>query len=188
MKELDFLIDPKYFYNYKNGIPFLFEEKIPIVVSWDEIFSLADEDIIAKADLKKDHYNGYGMRIQYADRILKISQVVNKISNIFVRSKFGSFEGPSCQHHIYVSLTTLESLSNAPHTDDDCVFFWSIQGNALWQIWDKDKKEIEYSFELSPGQVVYCPAYRQHNVVSLSPRSGVSLGFRRLRETIGGTI
>ena len=84
MKELDFLIDQKYFYNYKNNIPFLFEETIPIEISWDEVFFLADQDIVSGADIKKDHYSGYGMRLKKADRILKISQVVAKISDIFI--------------------------------------------------------------------------------------------------------
>jgi len=182
MKELDFLIDQKYFYNYKNNIPFLFEETIPIEISWDEVFFLADQDIVSGADIKKDHYSGYGMRLKKADRILKISQVVAKISDIFIKSKWTPASGPSNQHHIYVTLTTLESLSNAPHEDLDAVFFWSIQGSVIWQIWDKDKQKIEYSFNLSPGQVVYCPPSRKHNVISVTPRAGVSLGFLGLKD------
>jgi hypothetical protein len=188
MKELDFLIDKKYIDNYKNEIPFLFDEKMPIDLSWDEIFSLADEDIKAEIDTKQDHYSGHGMKLHKADRLQKISVVVDKLLEIFLQSKYRLKERPSMAHHIYITFTTLKSLSNAPHIDEEPVFFWDVRGEVIWQIWDKESKNIEYSFSLKPGDIVYCPGKRQHNVISLSPRAGVSLAFRRLKDNTDGII
>jgi ribosomal protein L16 Arg81 hydroxylase len=87
-------------------------------------------------------------------------------------------------HQIYMSLTTDPAAYGGPHIDMENVIFWQLQGHSRWQIYDKTNSEIEFDKVIGPGDILYCPNGRKHNVIASSPRFGVSLGFGELRERL----
>jgi ribosomal protein L16 Arg81 hydroxylase len=172
--------------NYKSNTPFMFSKKVSFDITWDEILSLVNEDINDEISTNQDYYNGAGFRITRADRIKKVSLVVDQIEDLFQKSKNAPKERPSRTHQIYVNYTTHTNLNSVPpHSDNDNVFFWQVQGRSLWTIYAESFKtaeeltedDISHTFELNPGDMIYCPKYRKHTVTTLSPRAGISLGF-----------
>ena len=72
--------------------------------------------------------------------------------------------------HLYVSLTH-SSSSFGRHNDDTDVYFWQQQGATLWKF--DNKKPIT----LRKGDLIYIPKGAYHDVTSLSPRAGLSMGI-----------
>lgn len=179
---LDFLLKEKYLINYINAIPFKFEEFIPLSISWDEIFVLLDQDIIKKINTNQDYYQGNGFKLRKADRLDAICFVMDKLFEKFSPSKIAKNTRPSDAQHIYINFTTDQSLNSAPHVDKDHVFFWQLQGKSKWEIYDELNENILYSFDLGPGEMIYCPKHRKHRVISLSARAGASIGFNSLKQ------
>lgn len=176
-------------YNYKNAEPFKFNKKVSFNVSWDELFVLVNNDITNNVNTKQSYYNGKGFKLRKADRDEKISMVVDSIEKIFQRSKNAKKERPSEMHHIYINFTTDASTNDNIHSDNDNVFFWQLQGSSVWKIYkdsDKDIKDlteedVSHTFELSVGDIIFCPKNRRHSVITVQPRAGVSLGFYNLK-------
>jgi mannose-6-phosphate isomerase-like protein (cupin superfamily) len=69
--------------------------------------------------------------------------------------------------HIYVS-TAKGNHGFGKHNDTEDVYFWQCQGSTKW-ITDLG----EYTLE--PGDVIYVPAGVNHEVISLTPRAGISM-------------
>lgn len=181
MNNLKFLLKEEYVQNYKNEVPFKFNEKVPFSVTWDELFFLVDEDIKEQINTNQQYYNGNGFKLRKADRLEQIALVVDTLFEIFKPSKIAKNVRPSDAQHIYINFTTHQSLNNAPHVDKDHVFFWQLQGSCQWNIYDENNEYIKYTYELNPGDIIYCPKHRKHSVVSLSPRAGASIGFNSLK-------
>lgn len=176
--------------NYKSGTPFIFTKKVSFDVTWDEILSLVNNDINDEISTNQDYYSGAGFRVTRADRLNKVSLVVDEIEKIFKKSKNDRKTRPSFTHQIYVNYTTHPDLNSVPpHSDNDNVFFWQVQGRCLWTIYAESFKtaeelteeDISHTFELNPGDMIYCPKYRKHTVTTLQPRAGISLGFNNLK-------
>lgn len=176
--------------NYQSGTPFIFTKKVSFDVTWDEILSLVNNDINDEISTNQDYYGGAGFRITRADRLNKVSLVVDEIETIFKKSKNDRKTRPSFIHQIYVNYTTHPDLNSAlPHSDNENVFFWQVQGRCLWTIYAESFKtaeelteeDISHTFELNPGDLIYCPKYRKHKVTTLQPRAGISLGFNNLK-------
>jgi|688.fasta_scaffold02115_42 hypothetical protein len=178
---LNFLFKEEYLNNYKNKTPFKFNEKMPIDISWDELLKLVDSDLKQAIEKKENFSIDLWFKIKMADRIDTISKVIEKILEKFEMSKFWKNVKPSPGQHIYISFTSDELVNQGMHSDKDNVFFWQLQGKCIWRIYDEFNQFVKYEFELAPGDIIYCPKYRQHLVVSLTPRAGASLGFGSLK-------
>jgi mannose-6-phosphate isomerase-like protein (cupin superfamily) len=181
MNNLNFLLDKDNVERYKNQTPFKFDKNIPFEISWDEIFALVDEDIKNLIKTNQDYYKGYGFKLKKADRLEPIAQIIDILFTIFNPSKIAKNTRPSDAQHIYINFTTDQSLNNAPHLDKDHVFFWQLQGKTRWEIYDDNNEKVQYTFNLYPGDMIYCPKHRKHRVISLTPRAGASIGFNSLR-------
>ena len=177
--------------NYKNNEPFKFNRKVPFDISWDQIFLLLDEDIRNDVNTNQIYYNGKGFKIRKADRINEISLFVDQLELLFEKSK-NTKKRPSDMHQIYITFTTDESINSNIHDDNDAVFFWQVRGQSIWHIYkeealSKDLKDIteddiSHTFHLDVGDLIYCPKYRRHSVITVKPRAGVSLGFQKLKQ------
>jgi hypothetical protein len=180
MDNLDFLFTEDSINNYNNSIPFKFKQKVPLTVSWDDAFTLVDQEI--RDNLKTNHrwygnYDGTGFKIRKADKLEQIASVVDKLFFMFGHSDEKKYARPSQAQQMYLCFTTDESVNNPPHIDKDHVFFWQLQGKCSWEIYDKSGENVEYTFHLEPGDIIYCPPFLKHQVITISARVGASIGF-----------
>ena len=69
--------------------------------------------------------------------------------------------------HLYISLTNV-CKNFGPHTDTMDVWYWQAKGKTKWQILGKE-------YILNSGDLIYVPKDIEHNVLTLTPRAGVSM-------------
>ena len=78
-----FLYNKDYLLNYANGIAFKFNEKINEDISWDSILSIFSDDVIDSKKIRESYYNGYGAKLDYADRHPVVKLIADDLHNIF---------------------------------------------------------------------------------------------------------
>ena len=167
-------------------------EKINEDISWDSILSIFSDDVIDSKKIRESYYNGYGAKLDYADRHPVVKLIADDLHNIFEYPKMSKKERPNAAHQIYLNFvrTNIELSQNNElkipgpnkHLDNENVFFICAQGTILWKIYDASGTKIEHEFLLSKGEIVFCPPHRFHEVISLTPRIGISLGFGKLKQ------
>lgn len=72
--------------------------------------------------------------------------------------------------HLYINIIP-SSEGFGRHKDNVDVWFWQCQGISKW-MFDENKEYI-----LEPGDLIYVSKGIYHNVVSLTPRAGISMSF-----------
>lgn len=161
--------------------PFLFKNtKLP-EVTWDEILDVVSLDVIAGKRMNRGP-NGYGelgFKILHANRVKKINDQLMLLSPYFDTSPDFK-QDPNQSHQLYISLSIDKTSYGREHKDPENVIFWQLRGKTTWNIWNKDDSSIEFSYELEPGDIVYCPPKRTHHVIAKTPRAGISFGFGSL--------
>jgi mannose-6-phosphate isomerase-like protein (cupin superfamily) len=187
-----FLNNQNYILNYQNGVPFKFSEKIFEDISWDSVLSLLSDDVFESKKIRESYYKGMGAKLDYADRHLVVKLIADDLHNIFEYAKMSKKERPNSAHQLYINFVKtsldLEEVNNLDvpgpnkHLDNENVFFICAQGQILWRIYDVLGKNLEHEFLLSKGEIIFCPPHRHHEVISLTPRVGVSLGFGKLKQ------
>lgn len=169
--------------NIQSQTPFIYKQAGLPEVSWDTILNIISLDVIAGKRMNRGGPHGYGelgFKILNSHRITEIKNEIDELSNYFEVSE-DFLNNPMGAHQMYISLSIDETSYGKDHKDPENVFFWQLQGNSKWVIWNKHDLYVEYEFELSPGDFIYCPPKRTHRVIALTPRCGVSLGFGKLR-------
>lgn len=73
-----------------------------------------------------------------------------------------------------VSFTTTEPTTSL-HYDQSDVFYWQCIGKVNWHVGKRD--EEKQVFELVPGDLIYVPSWKHHEVFSLTPRAAISFQF-----------
>ena len=164
--------------------PFVFRSADLPEVSWDSVLALVDTDLKIGKPLgqgDKGVYNQFGFKVMKADRIDVIYDQINELKPFFETSE-DFLLNPSSAHQLYVSLTTNEKSYGLPHKDPENVFFWQLQGKANWKIWSEDESTVEVDEILERGDFIYCPPNRQHHIIAVTPRFGISIGFVKLKD------
>ena len=69
--------------------------------------------------------------------------------------------------HLYISLST-KSEGFGKHNDKVDVWDWQCKGLTFW-------KGDNFEYILNPGDLIYIPKGVNHQVISLSPRAGLSM-------------
>jgi hypothetical protein len=193
MKELDFLLKPEYIDNYINQKPFKLEEKIPFDVTWDELLTLIEEDFNyaiennleynegwKRADNPWHKYakSGYGFKLFNTERIKAVETIKNTLLTIFDPC---TFEGEIQSIPSFITFATNKLLGNTIHYDPTNIFCWQVRGKAEWSMYNNETEEIEYTFLLEEGDMVFCPFKKKHSVLPKSPRAGISFGLGHLK-------
>lgn len=184
-----FLYSDKYVSNYVNRIPFKFDEKISDEISWDSILLLLSDDVFESKKIRESYYKGFGAKLDYADRHPVVKLIADDLHNIFDYAKMSKKERPNAAHQLYINFvkTSLDQMNELGvpgpnrHLDNENVFFICAQGEVLWKIYDALGEKVEHEFILSKGEIIFCPPHREHEVISLTPRIGISLGFGKLK-------
>jgi mannose-6-phosphate isomerase-like protein (cupin superfamily) len=78
---------------------------------------------------------------------------------------------PKAEAFSALSLTSKEPTTSL-HYDRKDVFYWQCIGDVRWEI--GKHAEDKQIFNLSPGDVIYIPAWKHHEVFSLTPRAAIS--------------
>lgn len=185
MDILSILNEHNLWQNIKDQKPFIFKQTNLPEVTWDEILEVVSLDVIAGKRMNRG-VNGYGelgFKILYANRVKKINDQLELLSPYFDNSP--DFQSdPNQSHQLYISLSIDETSYGREHKDPENVIFWQLRGNSIWNIWNKEDTEIEFTYELSMGDIIYCPPERQHHVIAKTPRAGISFGFGSLKSNI----
>jgi hypothetical protein len=153
-------------------------------ISWQRILDIFDEDYRNDKLKAKNSYGPMGFRMHNATRLIEIDELTNEFNKIFFPSKVFK-NNPIESQHLYMSLSTDERSYGNTHYDGENVIFWQLCGKSEWTIFKKGSySDEELVAELSPGDIIFCPQYRNHKVKAITPRCGASLGFGKLKEDI----
>jgi ribosomal protein L16 Arg81 hydroxylase len=128
----------------------------------------------------------------FDNKVLSWKEILDELWKAFYENQYIKFNAPaffstpSANHikkvkrilkklklkeaHLYISLTH-DSCSFGRHNDDSDVYFWQQQGSTLWKF--DNKKPII----LKKGDLIYIPKGVHHDVTSLAPRAGLSMGL-----------
>lgn len=96
---------------------------------------------------------------------IEIEEIKNFLTNIHPNKYIKNI--------VFMSLTSKES--DYVHSDMFDVFYLQCLGSVKWNITEKDGRVIEYILE--PGDVIFVPMSRIHEVVPLEPRAAISFLF-----------
>jgi len=160
----NFLKDPNFLNAKENKDYFLFKKVLPNVPSWDDVFINLQNSIEEQSPIKTIPkftiitHNGHThlkLASEFLNEIKKLNPALNASA------------------HVYIGLTKF-SESFGKHKDDSDVFFWQIIGNTNWKVSSLSGLK-EHVLEV--GDVIYVPNNMFHEVTSLGPRVGISLGL-----------
>ncbi len=165
----------------REGIPFIIKSADLPDISWDEVLSVINEDIINDMVTEKSWLNEYGFRVTNINRINSVKPITDQMENLFERaSRFTESEDGG--HELYVSLTTQErAYGGKVHIDIENVIFWGLCGVSNWTIYDDEDNSI-ITDDIGPGDLIFCPVGTKHKVVAVTPRAGISFSLGSLRE------
>jgi quercetin dioxygenase-like cupin family protein len=165
---------------FKNEQPFVVRNSEFPEISWQTILELLNQDILNENPIGKTIYKDYGFRLIEATRIPEVRLLVDELYSVFAKSPhFEESNEEDHAHQIYISLTTQEGSYGGKHHEPEHVIFWQLNGSSTWTIY-KNETEVEIVQTLHPGDIIYCPPSRWHQVSANSPRCAVSMGFGSL--------
>jgi hypothetical protein len=166
----------------KNKIPFIVKDSGFPLVDWQEVINLLDYDIKNNRETGSNRYGLYGFMLVNGERISHVKVFLDELYNIFEKSlEFAELKKESNDHQIYISLTTDKDSYGAKHHDYSNVVFWQLNGISRWKIYHENGSDVQLDEILNPGDIVYCPATRYHEVIAITPRCGVSLGLGEVK-------
>jgi hypothetical protein len=166
----------------KNNTPFVVKDSGFPLVEWQEVINLLSDDILNKRDAGAGRYGTYGFMLVNAQRIKSVNLFLDKLYELFEKSlEFVELNQQHHDHQIYISLTTDKDSYGSKHLDYSNVVFWQLNGISRWKIYSENGSSVEVDEVLSPGDIIYCPEKRQHEVIAITPRCGVSLGLGKIK-------
>lgn len=133
--------------------------------SWDDVLENLEFNLYKNHDSTRIGENLSFVTV-FNNRIKKVEALRNKIHKLRPDER-------TCTAHLYISMLTT-SKTFGWHKDDTEVFFIQGLGKTKWEV-EEDGHVLE--FELSPGDMLYCPKGLKHNTTPLSARVGISIGF-----------
>lgn len=128
--------------------------------SWLEIFN----------DLNKSLDKKY--QVRQLDGLAFVTHNVEEhidSCKMFIEQVKFLFPNKIASAHAYTTITK-KSKGLGNHKDTVDVLFWQVHGTTLWIV-----EDIE--FILEPGDIIFVPTGISHQVISLTPRVGISFGF-----------
>lgn len=152
-----------------------------MLLSWDEIFHMLafhyQHDLLRRSTSKKltqkeqDQYlvsvaGTYilsDLQVHNEDRILPLIRHVTNHANIDLKLK---------DVGLYFSLLP-GTETHGIHRDVTDVYHWQQQGVTQWTVYDITGK---YTYNLTPGDMIYVPAGMYHNTTPITARAGLTFG------------
>lgn len=144
--------------------------------SWESFIKHLDKSVIQPSPHYSDQYihimgqvffwNYLSIQVDRAHLYFKeYKDIMDNIKNMHPENKVDAAFS-------IISFTRHEPSAIGNHFDDIDIFSWQCQGESIWYIGDEgiDRKE----FIMSPGDMIFCPAWVTHEVHSLSPRAAIS--------------
>jgi len=158
----------------KNHYGVQFKNMFPEVPSWDSFIAHMNLSYVKKIPHESDMYlhqagevffwNYLNIQVDNAHKYFtEYAKVVSKLGEIHPFKKINSAFS-------MLSLTNHEPSAIGKHYDHIDIFSWQCKGKAIWYIGDDNIQK----FEMEPGDIVFCPAWTTHEVVSVTPRAAIS--------------
>ena len=70
-------------------------------------------------------------------------------------------------------ISTGTGTSELPRHKDPCdQMHWTCIGSELWKVWISEEEVLEFTLE--PGDLIYIPIGLYHQVISITPRAGIT--------------
>ncbi|CAB5218278.1 JmjC domain containing protein [uncultured Caudovirales phage] len=155
-------------------------------ISWDEILTILNDDLIAGEKLGQKRFTDYGFNVGNVERIPQISSFKALLGTVF---GFHETRPQDFAPSAYISLTTQLGSYGKPHMDPEGVIYWQAKGSTRWDIYNSEECVVDYtspryeltkhgesnaSYILREGDLLYLPPKTCHQVTPLSPRFGIS--------------
>lgn len=158
----------------KNHHGVQFKNLFPETPSWESFISHINISYLKKMPHESDQYihqvgeiffwNYLSLQVDNAHKYFnEYTPTIKELEKIHPFKKISSAFS-------MISFTNHEPSAIGKHHDDIDIFSWQCQGKSIWYIGDNDRQK----FEMEPGDVIFCPAWNTHEVVSLTPRAAIS--------------
>ena len=149
---------------YTESKHYYFGCVLPDVPTWDEVFVNLECSVLDDVYIK--NLPQYGIVTHAGERYMpKVKAFQDAIAKEFNYDKVSS--------HVYIALTKMFQ-SFGDHKDVSDVLFWQIIGETTWVVTDRG---VKHQYKLTPGDVIYVPQQMYHQVISNTPRVGISIGM-----------
>lgn len=153
-----------------NYQPYLFKNTGYKSFEWQKVFDVLDTSLEKDPDsVKLMRVFGY-ITHKYWEQVEEINDVMKDVK--------AAYPGFLHTANIYTALTS-KTIGFGKHVDHMEIFFWQVIGKTKWSVFvTHDNPKV---FVLEPGDILYVPSSMPHEVVSLTPRVGVSISVENIR-------
>lgn len=154
----------------ENYRPLLLKNTNYKLFEWKDAIAALEHSNVHNPGTIKNMRNGGYIVHEECERVPEIHTVMNDL-----REAFPGFIHTS---NIYMALSS-KTIGFGKHVDHMEIFFWQVIGWTEWTVYPTpDTKEV---FCLEPRDILYVPPSMPHDVVSLTPRVGVSMSVENIR-------
>lgn len=162
---------------YKNN------NKVFIIKNFIEKSLLPDWNIVL------EHIDNNMDKIQeYNDKAQAAGHPIEKSSSIIITGdikypQFGNLKEkiqgicPETIYGIAAFISLKERNIRHVHQDPYDNLYTQCLGTSIWRLWSEDGQNLIEQYTLEPGDVIFVPKYRHHDIVSLTPRLGLAAVF-----------
>lgn len=148
----------------KNNYHYVIRNIGAVRPTWEDIFFNLEKSLQENSLVK--HLEPYTIITHNAAHHVKcVNDILNQIQKLNPNATGTA--------HAYICLTAL-SQTFGNHCDDSEVFFWQAIGKTKWKITDRGKI---FEYTLQENDLVYIPVGIYHDVITLTPRVGISFGL-----------
>lgn len=170
-KMFDFVTDSEFEKARDDYRPFVFRNLPYQRFGWADAINDLNQSMIKNYKIKI--LDGFGfITHNTAEHIVHLQPVVNDILKLY--------PGHDYSAHMYMSLSTLTE-GFGKHCDHSEVFFWQCEGSTHWKVFTLTGEE---EYDINPGDIIYIPTSMPHDVISNSPRVGLSMAIENTKNGV----
>lgn len=164
---------------YSNNKAVVFRSVFPNDYNWQTFINHLDKSIIVDPLSQKQGCKEVVGSINFWQNLTMTVENMSDDSfpELDMKSEFikSMHKGETIGQFAAISFTKHEPTTGK-HSDPVDVFYWQCIGDVEWTLYYND---IEESFILNPGDIIYVPEGIIHEVKSLTPRASISFMFAR---------
>lgn len=158
----EFLEDKSFLNAVINKNHFYFAKQQMPTLKWEDFINEIDRSIKSNSVIR--YGENFSINLREVHNISAIGYFLDRYSKI-------KPDYPASAHS-YISLSS-RSETLGRHNDPSDVLYWQVIGKTNWVVEDKQI----HTYTLEENCLIYVPAKMWHDVTSLTPRVGVSLGI-----------
>jgi hypothetical protein len=157
------------------------------LLSWDEILLMFDEydrkgdACMALSDEQQKKLpkawtsnNAKDRKVSHATSFILHDVILTHLERCYPFSYYLNLENIRHPAHLYFSFVS-DAISHGIHKDPISVWHWQQTGVTQWTIYENNQK---FTYNLTPGDILWVPAGVYHGTKPLTPRAGLSFGLK----------